>query len=47
MHSFRINVLIQMQIEVHYEYNQLFLDTILLMHLYKQGLNYTELEIKT
>ena len=46
MHNFRIDVLIQMQIEVHYEYNQLLLDKILLIYYYKQGWNYKELKIQ-
>lgn len=45
-HNFRINVLIQMQIVVHYEYNPQFLNKILLRYVYKQELNYMELEYK-
>jgi hypothetical protein len=44
MHNFQINVLIQMQLEVHYEYNQLFSNRILLIYEYKQGQNYMELK---
>jgi hypothetical protein len=44
MHNFQINALIQMQIEVHYEYNQQFSDKILLRYAYKQELNYMELK---